>query len=408
MLPAIKSSNSIQLVRKSFKHSDQSPLPLFEENFADWADMLKKEDVHLTAGDLLLLWPGMLTRIPVNMGTTLAILRAALPQDGSVDIQQVIKKAPRILGTNPVELQKRLVKLQLATEGELQHMIPGAPMVLTLPLDGVYGNLRLVKEHSRSSREYKSFLHTSPSAIARPVKYLQTAASVIRKHLKEVLPPGVDPVEVIKAKPQLLLVRGTWLAQRWEAIEEAVQLLDEWKEEFNSLIEDARAMSSAHDTTSSSTTTTSSPLLERVGDGSDAIPSPPAPEWATKDLDPRSLGVLAQQQEQKAQESSQEFNENEENGSSGDQNEILMKGRIAYSALGEALWMRPWRIQRLEYMAEQFPEEATTVSFISAMAVTLEQFEERYPEFSEWVHMKQEEGAYNRFREGKDAREGLF
>ncbi|KAG7672345.1 hypothetical protein NADE_001842 [Nannochloris sp. 'desiccata'] len=389
---------------------------LFEKLFSEWADALEKEDVHLTAADLLQRWPRMLTRQPFKLGTTLAVLRAALPEDGSADVQDLIEKAPRILGIAPLEMQKRLLKLHLATEGEIQRMLVYNPLLLTHSLDNIFSNLRLVREHSRSAREFKSFLYTSPLAIGRPPRILQKSASIVRASLEKVLPHGVDAVEVIKAKPQLLLVKSAWLVQRWESIEDAVQLMDEWKEEFRNLVKDCADMpSSTNDSTTSFSSTLSS-LFERMGDGTDDIPSPSPPEWIHKDMDPHSLGVHSEKSRPKMKEiweldedtreesaDNHDTVENEE----GATIEAVRKGRKAYSALGEALWMRPWRIQRLEYMAEQAPEEAARVSFVSAMAVTLEQFEERFPEFYDWVKGKQEESDYYQQREGKK-HYGLF
>jgi hypothetical protein len=382
-------------------NNEQSELLPFEQLFSEWAKALKKEDVHLTAEDLLSYWPQMLTRPPKKLGTTLAVLRAALPE--GTDIQCLLENSPRILGTAPLVLQNRLIKLQLATDGELQRMIVQAPSILTIPLDSVFANLRLVREHSRSAREYKSFLYTSASAIVRPPRYLQQASTAVRRGLERVIPDTMDAVELIKAKPQLLLVRGSWLGQRWRAIEEAVCLVDEWKEELENLIKDASSMPSSRTRTSSTTNDPLTILFERLGDGSDDIPSPPPPDWIHKDMDPHSLGVNAHQQSTKVKEiweldeDSDDLDDNNEGEEGILPPQVVLKGRKAYSALGEALWMRPWRIQRLEYMAEQVPEEATQVSFISAMAVTLEQFEERFPEFHDWVKMKQEEsGNFNR------------
>jgi len=375
----------------------------FQQLFSDWEYALKKEDVHLTAADLLHRWPCMLTRQPFKLveegekkeskkimilGTTLATLRAALPEDGSADIQDLIRKAPMILGVAPLEMQKRLVKLQFATEREAGRMLVSYPMLLTNPLDDIFSNLRLVREYSRSPREFKSFLYTSAAAVGKRPFHLLKYSIKIRRVLERVLPPGVNAVELIKAKPQLLLVRVAWLRQRWEAIEDAVQLMDEWKEEFRNLVEDCAAMpaSSTHKASSSFS--------------DDILSLSPPPEWIDKDMDPKSLGVKLNQTKSKIEEirqldedSSEESTDNNETLEDEDDtiDEAVRDGRKAYSALSEALYMRRWRIQRLEYMAEQVPEEAARVSFVSAMAVTLEQFEERFPEFHDWEIRKQEE-----------------
>jgi hypothetical protein len=388
----------IGLENEDIEVNNNAQPQLFEKLFSEWTDALEKEDVHLTAADLLRLWPRMLTRQPFKLGTTLAVLRAALPEDGSADVQDLIKKAPRILGIAPLEMQKRLLKLHLATEGELQRMLVYDPMLLTHSLDSIFSNLRLVREHSRSAREFKSFLYTSPLAIGRPPKFLQKSASKVRESLKKVLPHSVEAVEVIKAKPQLLLVRSAWLGELWEAIEDAVQLMNEWKEELKKLVDDCAGMPAR--SKDGTTTSSLSSLFERMGDGTDDIPSLPSPEWIQKDMDPHSLGVHLEQSKPKINEiweldddAREESTENKDTVENEDDAtfEAVRKGHKAYSALGEALWMRPWRIQRLEYMAEQAPEEAARVSFVSAMAVTLEQFEERFPEFHDWVKSMQEE-----------------
>ena len=133
-------------------------------------------------------------------------------------------------------------------------------------------------------------------------------------------------------------------------------------------------------------------------------------------MDLHSLGVNSELNTQKLSknidlDNSDDSNEKENDDEmtpNEDEAAVGRRGRTAYSALSEALWMRPWRIQRLEYMAEQVPEEASRVSFVSAMAVTLEQFEERYPEFNDWVAMKQEESEYYRKKESNERHDDVF
>jgi hypothetical protein len=385
---------AIELENQDIETSNDIQHLPFEKLFSDWQIALKKEDVHLTASDLLQRWPGMLTRPPTNLGTRLAILRAALPEDAGVDVQDLIRRAPMILGIAPLEMQKRLLKLQLVTEGEIQHMLVSCPMLLANSLDDIFSNLRLVREYSRSAREFKSFLHTSASAIEHRPSYLQNVVASTRRALAQVLPPGIDAVELIKAKPQLLLIRNAWYRQRWEAIEDAVQLVDEWKEECKSLLQHCAAMPARFkDTLLSSSFSSPGDFLS---------PLPP-PEWIHKDMDPKSLGVNLNQPKPVLQDiweldtrsTDDNLNDTVENEDDDATIEAVRNGCKAYSALGEALWMNPWRIQRLEYMAEQVPIEAARVSFVSAMAVTLEQFEERFPEFHDWVKSKQEERDYD-------------
>jgi hypothetical protein len=381
------------------QQSEERELFPFEIMFSNWADVLKREDVHITAATVLSRWPEMLARPPRHTGTVLAVLRTILPDD----VQDLISKQPKILGLDPIELEGRLLKLSLVTEGELQRMIAAVPKLLTCNLEDIFGNLRLVREHSRSTREFKSFLHTSPSAFARIPKFLQKATTVTRQSLEKALPPGVDAGEMIKAKPQVMLINPKYLTMRWRAIEDAVQLIDEWKEEYSNLVQDARDMPPSKDTTSILPA-----LFERLGDGTDSILYPPPPEWLHKDMDPHSLGVNGSQRQSSTVrenikgiwefvdgEQEKESDGEDDNNDRGNSNDAVRQGRKAYSALSEALWMRPWNIQRLIYLAEQVPEEASRVSFVSAMAVTLERFEERFPEYDDWFRMKEAKGAFD-------------
>lgn len=355
--------------------AEPEPTP-YESAFAAWEAALALEGVPMSADDMLRQWPTMLVRSPAGMPTVMAVLRAAVP-----DANAVVAASPSLLAASPLQLQTRLVQLHLAAEGELPGMLAAEPRLLTRPPHAILSNLRAVRALSRSSREFRSFLRTDPEALcARPGKVRAGAAAATRA-VRRALPSGVDPAAVIAAKPQLALVRGSWLAQRWRGLCAEAEAVDEWQRQLDSLVAAAAGEGP----------------VETVEGG---VPS--APAWIHASTDPKALGIVAEEEDAAAD-------------ADGDGDEPVLseaehRSRRAYSALGEALLMKPWRVQRLQYLVEaEGPEGAGAVSLIGALTVQLEQFLEAYPGFEEWLQEREaaaeEEDRWQR-RQGRHGGDG--
>lgn len=349
-----------------------SSIPPYEEVFNEWAEALKREDLPLTAEDMLTRWPRMLSRTPTNLSGTVAVLRAAIPDEA--EFNSVMERVPYLVGTPPIALQNRLLKLQLALEGNLQKLIVSCPRLLVGSLDDIFGNLRVLREYSRSGKEFKSFLHTSADTLTRMPRKLEAASRYVIESLEETLPQGVDAKELVKAKPQLLLVKANWLSKRWNALQETSLRHSTWEKEFAGLISDASSLS-ASEISSGGLTEVDNTLIDDIATISTSTRPPTAvPEW-TETVEPSELGLhtpenhIFEVRNQKEQRVSRE----------------VMNARRAYSALGEALWMDPWRLQRLDYLIEEEPDQVDQVSFIATITVPLNKFKQRFPGFDDWL-----------------------
>ena len=381
------------------KEKPEIEIPIFEVVFSRWQAALKREpSIEFRAEQLLLRWPLMLSRQPTEVGATLAVLSGALPR--GTNITQMLYDVPQLIGIPPMALQHRLVSLQIATEGGLQQLLVACPRLMTFDLSSIFSNLRLIREYSRSSREFRSFLYVNPDALVRPKHFLAGAATAVLYRLRSVLQPlGIDAVQVVKAKPHLLLVRASWLPQRWDVLYEMTQSVPHWQEEMEGLIKDAAAGSTLLNSSSNSSGSSSDSAARASGSTVDKFNSekrssvqPPA--WVEDaDLDPHSLGLNRENPKERNKNSlsssevtdtdSATFEKEGNNDDVGDA-DILHKAHVAFSALGEALYMRPWRIERLQYLAAEAPEEAANVSFVSVMAVNLDTFQQRFPGFDDW------------------------
>lgn len=370
---------------------------LFESRFEAWKEAIatvqqdaqEQEDVLPIdiAEGMLHTWPTMLTIThpsATTIASNLAILKAAFAgdDDDTYEYDQqfdeyqsfhttpasmvldVITRFPKILGVPSLELQKRIVKLHLATEGALPRLLHSTPKVLVANIDHILANLRLIRSYSRTGREFQSFLTTNPSILLYPSRKLSTSARHALEALRSVVPPGVDAWHIICAKPQLLLVRGSWMRERWGGLEEAIVSVPAWKEQMGDMIQQAKSWSSSVYASTHPVTT--------------------APSWVTgSSTDPKVLGIGSFITQEPINTHDTIEHEESSNDSSGG------LSRRAYSALGEALHMKPWRLQRLEYLKETLSEEEIgKIGFVAALAVTLDQFQQRFPEFEGWVEEK--------------------
>ena len=343
----------------------------YEVSFHDWVVTLKQEDLSLTAEDLLQRWPRMLSRQASNLSATLAVLRAALPD--ALEFNRVIKRVPQLVGAAPMALQHRMMKLQMALEGNLDKYIGSAPHLLTARLDDIFANIRLVREYSRSGKEFSSYLNNNAKSLTRAPIRLASSSTAVIKALKEILPPGIDAVEIVKSKPQLLLVRSSWLSKRWNVIKEYSRKHPAWDQELSQLITNASAVpaseisggSREHHHThhnevseSSSTPPKWTENLEPSEFALDDSPGDPLTDAPTKDL-------------QLSRE--------------------VFRARGAYSSVADILRIEPRRVQRLDYILEEYPEEADQLSFAATLTVALRKFQNRFPYFQEWNNRKAEE-----------------
>lgn len=338
---------------------------MHEQAFKEWTEALAVEDVPISAPELIKQWPGMLARPASNLPSTFAILKAAIPNED--DLRFVLNKVPKALGHTPLSLQNRLLKLQLATAGELKDLLVTNPRLLELKLEDILSNVRLLRQNSRSLMIFKQLLEHRPDLATWRPHDLERRLRGACAALTNVLPQGINPEEVIKAKPLLFLLKPGMLTDRWTFIQEATQLLPQWAEELQTIVDHATSMPAGN---------TLDPKVSGAG-GESAGPLVPE--------SPRDLGVGTAPLPVNVPGNEEFVFDSELEGESESMfSEEQRAGRKAYSAISEMLWTRERRLQRLRYLAQELPEEAETMSFLSVLLVSLERFQRRFPYFWRW------------------------
>lgn len=337
-----------------------------EQVFEEWSTALASEQVPFPAEELIKQWPGMLARPASNLPSTFAILKAAIPDED--DLKFVLGKVPKALGHTPLSLQNRLLKLQLATAGELKDLLVTNPRLLELKLEDILSNVRLLRQNSRSLVIFKQLLEHRPDLMTWRPNDLERRLQGAFSALQNVLPQGLRSEEVIKAKPVLFLLKPGMLTDRWTFIQEATQLLPQWADELETVVAHAAAMPIGGGNVLTDT-------ARGVASGEQHHHGEPGlvPE------SPQDLGVKANSDNKEFVFDSESEQESESLFS-----EEQRAGRKAYSAISEMLWTRDRRLQRLRYLAEELPEEAASMSFLSVLLVSLERFQRRFPQFWRW------------------------
>ena len=341
---------------------------MHEQAFKEWSEALALEDVPISAPELIKQWPGMLSRPASNLPSTFAILKAAIPNDD--DLRFVLNKVPKALGHTPLSLQNRLLKLQLATAGELKDLLVTNPRLLELKLEDILSNVRLLRQNSRSLMIFKQLLEHRPDLATWRPHDLERRLRGACTALANVVPQGLNPEEVIKAKPLLFLLKPGMLIDRWTFIQEATQRLPQWAEELQTVVDHATAMPAGN------AQGTLDPKHASAG-GESA--GPLVPEL------PQDLGIGTATSPVNVPGNEEfVFDSESEAESEAMFSEEQRAGRKAYSAISEMLWTRERRLQRLRYLAQELPEEAGTMSFLSVLLVSLERFQRRFPYFWRW------------------------
>lgn len=354
-----------------------------------WSDAFLAENLPHAPLDIVRRWPSLLCKTPDCLPGTVAVLRAAIPDEESLN--ETISMFPRILVQSPVKLQHRLLALQMACGMDLSSILPRNPHLFYRHLDSVMSNIRCVciflpffqfissimysqtKINSlilicRHLREYSWSLEHFCNLISYRPNLLTMHPDVVKRNTESsleavqmVLPDGADAKLVIKAKPQLILIPPSHINERWEKILSLTGEIAEWKQELQSALDDIVDGSQQL-------------ALEANKENGEAsmqnLPNHPGDSefGAGKD------NVISASQEENMAEQD------------GDTNEPSWEpGEWGSTTIGSAVWTHPKRHQRLEFLIEVVGKNAGDVSFVDALTVHYHRFNHRYPQFDDWV-----------------------
>jgi len=107
-----------------------------------WSDAFLAENLPHAPLEIVRRWPSLLCKTPDCLPGTVAVLRAAIPDEESLN--ETISMFPRILVQSPVKLQHRLLALQMACGMDLSSILPRNPHLFYRHLDSVMSNIRCV------------------------------------------------------------------------------------------------------------------------------------------------------------------------------------------------------------------------------------------------------------------------
>lgn len=313
-----------------------------------WNDAFKSEKLPHSALDIVRQWPSLLCKTPDCLPGTVAVLRAAIPDEDALN--ETVASFPRVLIQSPVKLQHRVLALQMACGMDLSRILPKNPQMFYRNLEAIMTNIRYLRDHSWSLEHFESLIDYRPTILTMHPDMVNRNTESSLEAIQAVILPGSNPKLVIQAKPQLILIPPAHIAERWEALKMLTDGVPEWKQEMHDALEDiAMASSLAQETQT--------------------------PDEMDKTLHP-STGFGADQSA-----SSKVIDD------SNDQVELAVdeweRGEWGSTTLGAALWAHPKRHERLEYLALH-PEEAGKLSFVDALTVHFHRFNHRYNDFEEW------------------------
>ena len=318
-----------------------------------WSKALDEEKLPHAPLDIVRRWPSLLCKTPECLPGTVAVLRAAIPNEDA--LHDTIAGYPRVLIQSPVKLQHRVLALQMACGMDLSRVLPKNPQLFYRNLESIMANIRYLRDNAWSLEHFESLIDYRPSILTMHPDVVKRNAQSSLEAIAMVLPPEADASLVIKAKPQLILIPPSHITERWEALMTLTDQIPEWKDEVHEAIEDIQKASSGN--------TKSQRQLDveslHPSKGSFGVQSRAAPPNTGNRTD-------------------QEI--------SSDEWEI---GEWGSTALGAALWAHPKRHERLEYLCALRPDDAGQLSFVDALTVHFHRFNHRFEEFEDWVRDKE-------------------
>ncbi|KAI8110698.1 hypothetical protein M9435_002372 [Picochlorum sp. BPE23] len=316
----------------------------WEESLEVWTKAFEEENLPHSPLDIMRRWPSLLCKTPDCLPGTVAVLKAAIPDEEA--LHETIAMFPRVLVQSPVKLQHRVLALQMACGMDLSRILPRNPQMFYRNLDSIMANIRYLRDHSWSLEHFESLIDYRPTVLTMHPDVVKRNTESSLEAVQMILPEGCDPKLVIQAKPQLILIPPSHIAERWEVLTNLTNQVPEWKEEVQDAIADiAKAAKS-------STTEPNAPSTDPVKD---------------------TFGAEnAKEKEAPSKEEDIPVDEWE-------------AGEWGSTTLGAAIWAHPKRHQRLEFLITVVGDGAGELSFVDALTVHYHRFNHRYDQFDEWV-----------------------
>jgi hypothetical protein len=316
--------------KKLMTSRDQDGIHPWENALEVWSAAFEAEKLPHSPLDVVRRWPSLLCKTPDCLPGTVAVLRAAIPEEDVLN--ETISQFPRVLVQSPVKLQHRVLALQMACGMELSRILPKNPQLFYRNLEAIMTNIRFLRENCWTLEHFESLIEYRPNVLSMPPEMVRRNTTSSLEAIKMILPGEADPKFVVRAKPQLILISAAHIDERWNILKSLAEQVPEWQAELDEAIQDIVEAGSA----------------ELVASADDA-----APETLEDD------GGLDWE-----------------------------KGEWGATTLGAALWSHPKRYERLEFLIESGNIKGTSdhvPSFVDSLTVHLHRFSHRYREFNEWV-----------------------
>lgn len=312
-----------------------------------WNDAFKAENLPHAALDIVRRWPSLLCKTPECLPGTVAVLRAAIPDEDALN--ETVASYPRVLIQSPVKLQHRVLALQMACGMDLSKILPKNPQMFYRNLEAIMTNIRFLRDHAWSLEHFESLIDYRPTILTMHPDMVSRNTKSSLEAVQAIILPGSDAKLVIRAKPQLILIPPAHIAERWESLVRLTDQVPEWKQEVHDALEDI------------STASSMVPEQGTTSHGMDEASLHPSNGLGAEET--QSTVINTPDEELAVDE--------------------WEHGEWGSTTLGAALWAHPKRHERLEYLGLH-PDEAGKLSFVDALTVHFHRFNHRYNDFEDW------------------------
>lgn len=330
---------------------EDKPYP-WETAIETWTDAFLAEQLPHAPMDIIRKWPSLLCKTPDCLPGTVAVLRAAIPNED--DLNETIANFPRVLIQSPVKLQHRILALQMACGMELSRALTRNPQMFYRNLDSIMSNIRHLRDSSWSLEHFANLIDYRPNILTMQPEMVKRNTESSIEAIQMILGDESDAKLVVQAKPHLILLPPAQISERWDYIANAVESIPEWKQEMQDAKEDI-----IHGTQSRA--------QKRADEAKEPIKVHPSEG---------KFGVSHTEDGGKAPLDDAVQN----NDSDG-----WEPGEWGSTTIGQAIWTHPRRHQRLEFLNEVVGSSAGELSFVDALTVHYHKFNHRYPQFDPWV-----------------------
>ena len=312
----------------------------WEKALEVWSAAFEEERLPHSPMDIVRRWPSLLCKTPDCLPGTVAVLRAAIPDEDALN--DTIAMFPRVLVQSPVKLQHRVLALQMACGMDLSRILPKNPQLFYRNLDAIMTNIRYLRDHSWTLEHFESLIEYRPNVLSMHPDMVKKNTESSLEALKMILPEGADPKVVVRAKPQLILVPAAHIDERWNILKSMTDRVPEWQAELEEAIQDVREAASG------------------------------ASEAETGKIDVT-------------------------NDEDNDEEMDWERGEWGATTLGAALWSHPKRYERMQYLLETGKvgsaadgrQGEKVPSFVDILTVHLHRFSHRYQSFNGWVEAQE-------------------